>query len=206
MEMRHLQLILPHAPAESLQWLNASMAKFDLLDLRRQVPFLAELGHESAELTRLTEGLNYSADALLKLFPTHFSADDATSYARNPQRIANRMYANRGGNGDEASGDGWRFRGAGAFQLTFRNNHLACANYFGMSLAEVSDWLRTMEGACMSAGWFWTVNNLNKWADAGDFDGVSDVINRGHKTAADGDSIGWADRVAIYERARRVLA
>lgn len=206
MELRHLQLILPHAPEAALQPLNAAMTRFNLLAPLRQTAFLAELGHESGELNRLSENLNYSSDALLKLFPTRFSPDDAVSYARNPERIANHMYANRSGNGDEASGDGWRFRGAGGFQLTFYNNQKACADYFGLSLSEIGDWLRTLEGACMSAGWFWEMNNLSKLADLGDFDGVSDVINMGHKTARVGDSIGYIDRLAIYERAKKVLS
>ncbi len=205
MDPRQIQLILPRVPAAAIVPLNTTLSRFGLVGARAPM-WLASLGHESADLTHLTENLNYSSEALLKLFPSHFSHDDAISYARNPERIANHMYANRGGNGDEASGDGWRHRGAGGFQLTFRNNQLACANYFGLSLGEVGDWLRTLEGACLSSGWFWEQNGLNKWADAGDFDGVCDVINQGHKTKAEGDAIGYAERLAIYERAKSVLA
>ncbi len=204
MELRHLQLILPRAPAAALQPLNAAMARFDLLSPAPAANFLSQLGHESADLTALAENLNYSSDALVRIWPKRFSPAEAAQYARNPERIANRAYANRMGNGDEASGDGWRFRGAGGFQLTGHDNQLACATYFGLSLAEVGDWLRTFDGACLSAGWFWEKNGLSKWA--GDFDGLCDAVNIGRKTVAVGDAIGYKHRLEIRDRALKVLS
>jgi putative chitinase len=96
---------------------------------------------------------------------------------------------------------GWRNRGAGAIQLTFENNHAACARNFGISRERIAAWLRTPEGACRSAGWFWRENGLNAWADIDDFDGVCDKVNIGKKTCLIGDSIGWGKRLAYRQRA-----
>lgn len=186
--------------------LNAAMAEFDITTVVRQAAFLATVGHESKQLTKLEESLNYSAEALMRTWPQRFPPAVAAAYARQPERIANHAYANREGNRDEASGDGWRNRGAGAIQLTFENNHAACAKHFGIARAEVAAWLRTPAGALRSAGWFWSANRVNSWADARDFDGVCDVVNRGKKTAVIGDAIGWAERLAMYQNALQVLA
>ena len=201
-----LRQILPLCDATDLiDPINSVFAEFAISTPLRQAAFLATVGHESSQLRIYEENLNYSADALIKLFPMHFTPEQAANYARQPERIANRLYANRGGNGDEASGDGWKRRGSGDIQITFHDNHKACADYFGMSLDTFSAWARTRAGALRSAGWFWWKNKLNGWADTGDFDGVSDVVNRGKKTAAVGDSIGWAERFAFYNKAKQVL-
>lgn len=178
--------------------LSRAMDEFNIVTPRREAAFLANVIHESSGFRHLEENLNYSADALCKVWPSRFNANNADDYARQPQKIANLAYANRYGNGCEASGDGWRFRGAGLIQITFRNNHQACANYFGMALGGLPGWLRTPEGACRSAGWFWDMNNINVYADDDDFDGVCDVINRGHKTDVVGDAIGYTHRLNLY--------
>jgi putative chitinase len=185
--------------------LTVAMAEFAIGTAARQAAFLATVAHESVQLGVLEENLNYSAEALTRTWPQRFPPALALQYARQPERIANRAYANREGNGDEASGDGWRNRGAGAIQLTFENNHAACARHFGVPRADVAAWLQTPMGACRSAGWFWAVNDLNRYADARDFDGVCDMVNRGKKTVVIGDSIGWKDRVQFYEAAWGVL-
>lgn len=182
------------------------MAEFSIDTLSRKAAFLATVAHESGQLARFSEGLNYSADALMRTWPLRFPPATAAACARQPERIANRAYANREGNRDEASGDGWRNRGAGAIQLTFENNHAACARHFGIDRDKVAAWLRTAEGALRSAGWFWMANKLNTWADEDDFDGVCDVANRGKETLVIGDAIGWAERLAIYNVAKQVLA
>lgn len=185
--------------------LNAAMAEFDISTPARQVAFLATVAHESAQLTALEEGMNYSAEALARTWPATFPGAVAVAYARQPERIANRAYANREGNGNEASGDGWRNRGAGAIHLTFESNHAACGKHFGLRRDQVAAWLRTPEGACRSAGWFWWRNAVNRWADARDFDGVCDVVNRGKKTPVIGDAIGWRERKALYDAIGRVI-
>lgn len=173
---------------------------------RSLVMFLANVLHESGLLDRLTEGLNYSAAGLLKTFPTRFDAASAARYERRPEAIANFVYALRNGNGDEASGDGWRYRGAGLIQLTFKNNHRAASKHFGIPLEAFGDWLRTPEGASRSAAWFWNVNGCGAFAERGDFDGVCDKINRGRKTEAEGDSIGFAHRAELLQKLERALS
>lgn len=204
MTPQQLKRVMPLAPAVADQ-LNAVMAEFDINTPLRQAAFLATLGAESTQLTVFSENLNYSAAALASKFKKYFTLEQANAYARQPERIANRAYANRNGNGDEASGDGWRYRGAGAIQLTFKNNHAACGTYFKVATANMPAWLRTTDGALRSAGWFWKTNNINKWADIGDFDGVSDKVNIGSKTAAEGDSNGWAHRLAFYNAWKKEL-
>lgn len=186
--------------------LNAAMVEFDIGTPARQAAFLATVAHESSQLAALEENLNYSADALTRTWPQRFPPATAAAYARQPERIANRAYGGREGNRDEASGDGWRNRGTGLIQLTFENNHAACARHFGIPRADIAAWLRTPDGACRSAGWFWSINRLNAWADMRDFDGVCDVVNRGKKTAAVGDAIGWKERLAPYQVALKVLS
>lgn len=203
-----LLAILPKArpiAGRYLDWLNLAMVEFDITTPERQAAFLSQVGTESGQLTCVEENLNYGAAGLLATWKKHFSPADAQAYARQPERIANRAYANRGGNGDEASGDGWRFRGAGLIQLTFRDNQAACAAHFGIT-TDIGDWLRTPEGACRSAGWFWQTHGLNALADAGNIDAISDIVNLGHRTTAVGDSIGWAERLALFNTGNGVLA
>lgn len=189
--------------------INSAMAMFSINSTQRRAAFLATIAHETGQLARIEENLNYSAVRLMVVFPRAFpNAALAAQYANQPQRIANRVYANRNGNGSEESGDGWRNRGAGCIQLTFERNHAACATYFGIARDKIAAWLRTPEGASKSAGWFWSINKLNTWADQGDiagFDGVSDIVNQGKKTSLIGDSNGWADRLATWQRALRVV-
>jgi len=183
------------------QWagaLNAAMARFEINTPQRQAAFLAQIGHESVLLTHLSENLNYSADGLLKYFHSHFTAAEAHAFQFNPVAIANRVYADRYGNGDEASGDGWKYRGAGLIQLTFKNNQGACGTYFGIPPDKVGDWLRTTEGAALSAAWYWKTHRCNELADAGDFRGITININ--------GGTNGLEQRQALYNRALPVMA
>lgn len=202
-----LAACMPQATATNIarftEPLAAACAEFGIDTPGRLAAFLAQVAHESGELRTTVENLNYSAEALRKVFPRHFS-DPATAldYARQPQRIANRVYANRMGNGDESSGDGWRHRGMGLIQVTGKQNQSACLAALGQ---DDPSYLMSDEGAARSAAWFWSVNKLNAYADKGDFDGVCDVVNRGRKTAAEGDSIGWADRKIHHGNALQAL-
>lgn len=209
MTENQLLAIMPLAKARlnALPSLNAAMAEFKINTVARQAAFLGTIGAETGQLSSFSEGLSYSAERLMAVWPTRFTTfSQAQRYARNPEALANYVYANRGGNGDEASGDGWRFRGAGAIQLTFRANHAACARAFGIPVDQMGDWLRTVPGAFRSAGWFWRTNNVNTWADAGDFDGVCDVVNIGRKTNRVGDAIGYDARLAMRNASLKVLA
>lgn len=165
---------------------------------QRTAAFVAQLAHESGGFNFIKENLNYSAKGLRGVFPKYFPNDAiAAEYARKPAMIAARVYANRMGNGDEASGDGWKFCGRGLIQLTGKNNYTAFANALGITVDEVVDYLETPEGAVASAGWFWDNNGLNKFADSGDFVTLTKRIN--------GGTIGLEDRKHHYELALEIL-
>jgi len=149
----------------------------------------------------LKENLNYKPATLRKIFPKYFPTDAiANDYATKLNKqaaIANRAYANRMGNGDESSGDGWRFCGRGLIQLTGRNNYQAFADSLEMNINDLPEYLGTFEGAAQSACWFWETNNLNKWADSGDIKELTRRINGGY--------IGLEDRIKHYNHALHVM-
>jgi putative chitinase len=177
--------------------LNAAMLQFDINTPERVAMFLAQIGCESGGLVEIVENLNYSAKGLLNTFPTHFTPSEANVYARNPEKIGNRAYANRMKNGNEASGDGYRFRGRGFIQITGRENYTAFAKFVDMDIDSVVDYMETPEGACVSAGWFWQTHNLNTFADAGDCLGATKRIN--------GGTNGLAQREAYYKEALKIF-
>lgn len=174
---------------------------YDINTPQRIASFLAQCAHESAEFTALKENLNYKAPTLRKVFGKYFPTDElANQYANMPNKqeaIANRVYANRMGNGDEASGDGFRYCGRGLIQLTGKDNYSWFAASISISPDEASEYLQTFEGAAQSACWFWENNNLNAFADAGDFEGMTRRIN--------GGTLGLDDRKAHYQRAMQIL-
>lgn len=174
---------LPGLPPEHgalfLEPLQATMEEFSIDTPERAAMFLAHCAHESAHFTRLEENLNYSAERLLAVFPRYFTPDEAQVYAHRLSAIASRVYANRMGNGDEASADGWHFRGRGIIQITGRRNYLNCGVAIGVDLVENHDLLLEPELACRSAGWFWHVNGLNQCADTGDIAMATLRINGG---------------------------
>jgi len=159
--------------------LNHAMEQFFIDTPQRVAAFMAQLDIESGGLKAREENLNYSAKRLTEVFPRHFKDVDVNQYDRNPEKIANRVYRDRMGNGSESSGDGWKFRGRGFIQLTGKNNYTAFGKAMGMSAEEVSKYMESAEGACMSAGWFWETNKLNTIADRGQIDEISRIINAG---------------------------
>jgi len=163
--------------------------------------FIAQCSHESGGFIFLKENLNYKAPSLRKLFGKYFPNDDiANEYANKPNKqeaIANRIYASRMGNGNEASGDGYKFCGRGLIQLTGRDNYTFFAGSLGITVEEASEYLATFEGAAQSACWFWETNDLNKWADKGDILTLTKKIN--------GGTIGLDDRIKHYEHALHVF-
>jgi putative chitinase len=181
-----------------------AMAEFHIDSRKQQAEFLANIGHETGNLSVFEENLNYSAERLMVVWPKRFPTIAATiGYARNPVALANKVYANRMGNGDEKSGDGWRYRGAGALQLTGKDNHAECGAHFNIKPADVGDWLRTPEGAARSAAWFYTKRGLHL---NDSFDHICDLINIGRETDRVGDAIGYKDRLAIRSLAMAELA
>jgi putative chitinase len=165
----------------------------------RVAAFIAQCAHESGNFRFLQENLNYRAESLTKTFKKYFpTLESARPYARNPQKIANKVYANRMGNGDEASGDGFRYLGRGLIQLTGKNNYTFFAASVGIEdMDECVEYLGTFEGAVQSACFFWENSNLNQWADKGDILTLTKRIN--------GGTIGLEDRIKHYNHALHVL-
>jgi len=178
--------------------LGQCLPDYDINTPRRVAAFIAQCAHESGGFVFLQENLNYRAESLMRVWPKYFK-DLATAqrYAHNPERIANRAYANRMGNDDEASGDGWRFCGRGLIQLTGKDNYQSFADSIETDLEDIPHYLATFEGAVQSACWFWENNNLNKWADAGDITTLTKKIN--------GGTLGLDERMKHYAHALHVL-
>lgn len=186
-------------PADLAEVLNEQFEKYEINTVNRAAGFLAQCGHESNGFTVLKENLNYSADGLTKIFHKYFpDAASAASYARNPQKIANKVYGGRMGNGPESSGDGFKFCGRGAIQLTGRDNYTKFANSVGMTVEEAVADLETLDGAIESACWFWKTNGLNAICDADDIVKMTKRIN--------GGTIGLEDRTAHYNKAKQLLS
>lgn len=198
-----LQQLIPKNPYVK-QWHSALaqlLPDYDINTPQRIAAFIAQCSHESAGFTALRENLNYRAATLRKIFPKYFPDDQtAQHYANLPNKqaaIANRVYANRMGNGPEASGDGYRYCGRGLIQLTGKDNYSWFAASLGIPVEEASEYLETFEGAAQSACWFWETNKLNQWADAGDILTLTKRIN--------GGTIGLEDRIKHYNHALHVL-
>ena len=174
------------------------MKAFDIVTENRISAFLAQIGHESGSLSSISENLNYSASILIRQWPRHFPTEAfAQGYHRQPQKIANRAYANRMGNGTEASGDGWKYRGRGLIQLTGKNNYILLSEYFGEDFVGNPDMLLQPVWCCLSAGWYWETNSLNKLADVNDIIAISKRINGGVN--------GLQDRIVRYDKAREIF-
>lgn len=179
--------------------------KYEINTKLRLAAFISQISHESAHLSALEENLNYSTQALLTLFGKYFTNAQAEIYQRRPPKIASRIYANRMGNGDENSADGWAYRGRGPIQITGRDNYKRCGDAIGIDLIAEPYRLVQPEAGSLSAAWYWGSVNANKYADIGDIDGVSDVVNKGRKTSQYGDALGFADRLSIYKKALSIL-
>lgn len=185
----------------TLDWYDALcrfLPAYGIVTRLRVAAFLAQTYHESGGFKFLSENLNYRWESLRRVFPKYFPNDDiAKQYAHQPERIANRVYANRMGNGNEASGDGWRYRGQGLIQLTGFYNQSQFAEDTDIPVADVPNYLGTYDGAVQSACWFWQKNNLNQWADEGNIIKITQIIN--------GGTNGLDDRIAQYNRALNIL-
>lgn len=177
--------------------LIAAMEEFGIDTPARMAGFLAQCAHESGNFSAVRENLNYSADGLRRVFPKYFRDVDADDYHRQPEKIANRVYANRMGNGDEDSGDGWRYKGRGLIQLTGKTNYTLCGEDLEVDLIAEPEYLETPEGAARSAAWFWWKNNLNAFADKNDIVGMTKRIN--------GGTNGLEDRKKHYFHALEAL-
>lgn len=201
--LEQLKQLLPKNPYV-VNWyeaLSRLLPDYEINTPQRIAAFIAQCAHESAGFTALKENLNYRAETLYNKFRKYFPTEElARMYASLPNKqeaIANRIYANRMGNGSEESGDGYRYCGRGLIQLTGKENYSWFAASLGITVEEASEYLQTFEGAVQSACWYWETNNLNRFVDANDFKGLTKAINGGY--------FGLEDRIKHYEHALHVL-
>jgi putative chitinase len=191
-----------HIPDGVIQMIPDTAAKFQINTPLRLAHFLAQCGHESGGFRATQENLNYSAKGLTGIFKKYFPTEAAaTPYARNPQKIANKVYANRMENGSEASGDGFKFRGRGYIQLTGRANYTAFGKAIGEDIVSNPD-IVSGKHALLSAAWFWSKNGLNKLADGGSTDATVTSITK----RVNGGTIGLADRIKHFKEYYHLLA
>jgi len=184
-----------------IEWtpaLNDTFAKFNIATPRQQAAFIGQCSHECNNFKTLEENLNYKAETLTKLWPSRFpTLEIANAYAHQPQKIANKVYASRMGNRDEASGDGFKFRGRGCIQLTGHDSYWHFGQAINADLVASPDLVSTPKYAALSAGWFWSTHNLNALADAMNYEAVTRKIN--------GGIFGLAERIALTQKAYQVL-
>lgn len=170
--------------------------KFGVNTKLRIAYFMAQAEHES-NLKPIEENLNYSASGLRKIFKKYFSELESIKYQRKPEQIANIVYANRMGNGDYNSGDGWKYRGRGLFQITGKNNYTNLSKDVNIDYVTNPDLLLNEADSVIAALWFWQKNNLNKYADAEDVIGLTRKINGGYN--------GLAHRVELTNKWKGIV-
>lgn len=181
-----------HVPDSVLDQLS-SIA--ELTNSVRLAHFLVQCDHESGGFKRTIENLNYSSEGLLKTFPKYFNQAQSLEYARNPERIANRIYANRMGNGDEASGDGWKHRGVGYLQSTGKDNHKEFSDFIGEDCVANPGLIAT-KYPLVSAGFFFTKNHIWEVCDRGSSDAVITEVRR----IVNGGKIGLTECIGLFKR------
>jgi len=192
------QLKQMHINPDWVDPLNETFERFDISTPIRQACFIGQAGHECANFKILEENLNYRAETLMRVWPKRFpTLEFAKQYERNPKKIANMVYANRMGNRDEASGDGYRFRGRGAFQTTGHSGYYHAGQALGVDFVMEPDLVATPQYAALTAGFFWNTHKLNQFADARDYKGMTKKINGGF--------IGLDDRIKHIEEALAIL-
>jgi len=184
--------------AKWLDPINETFDKYDISTPERQAAFIGQCQHESANFKILEENLHYKAESLMRVWANRFpTIEIANEYANNPEKIANKVYADRMGNGDEASGDGWNYHGRGLIQLTGKTNYGNCGSDLGVDFIGDPSRVADPEYAALSAGWFWNTHNLNEFADSKDYTTMTKRIN--------GGTLGLDDRIAHINKALEVL-
>jgi putative chitinase len=179
--------------------LNETFERFSILTPRQQAAFLGQCGHECGNFRVLEENLNYRAETLMKIWPRRFpTLEIANQYAKNPKKIANKVYADRMGNRDEASGDGYRFRGRGCIQLTGSANYYHAGKALGVDFIMEPDLVATPQYAALTAGFFWNTQKLNAIAESGNNLALTKKIN--------GGTIGLNDRILHTNQALALLS
>jgi putative chitinase len=172
--------------------------RYEINTPARQAAFIGQCAHESMNFTKLEENLSYSAEGLMKTWPSRFpTLEVAKPYHRNPEKIANKVYGGRMGNGTEETGDGWLYHGRGLIQLTGKDNYTLAGDALNMDFIHSPDYVLVPKYAALTAGWYWNKRQLNKEADAKDYTGMTKKIN--------GGTIGLDDRIAHIKHAQEVL-
>jgi putative chitinase len=193
------QLQKLHIGAEWADPLNETFSRFGINSVVQQAAFIGQCGHECGQFRILEENLNYRAATLMRLWPKRFpTLEIANEYAGNPKKIANKVYANRMGNRDESSGDGFRFRGRGCIQLTGSTNFYNAGKALGMDFWAEPDLVATPKYAALTAGWFWSTHKCNEASEAQDWTRLTKIIN--------GGTIGLQDRINHINQAISVLS
>ena len=193
------QLAKLHIGADWVDALNETFSRFNINTNNQKAMFIGQCSHECGNFRLLEENLNYRAETLMKLWPKRFpTLEFAKQYEKNPKKIANSVYANRMGNRDEASGDGYRFRGRGALQCTGHSTYFHAGKALGVDFVMQPDLVATPKYAALTAGWFWETHKLNPPSDALDFVKVTKIIN--------GGTIGLDDRIKHVQQALAVLS
>ena len=196
--MLESQLLALGIEGKWLEPLKETFEKYSINTPKRQAAFLGQCMHESNNFKTLTENLNYSAQGLMATWPRRFpNMEFANQYHRQPEKIANYVYSNRMGNGSEASGEGWLYRGRGVKQLTGKENYERCGSGLGVDLVSNPDLLLDPKYAALSAGWFWNKHGLNDLADSGDIETMTRRIN--------GGLLGLDARKAAIAKAESIL-
>jgi len=192
------QLQKLHIGADWVDALNETFSRFNITTNNQKAMFIGQASHESGNFRLLEENLNYKAATLMRIWPKRFpNLEKANEYAGNPKKIANSVYSSRMGNRDENSGDGWRFRGRGIFQITGHSNVFHAGKALGVDFVKDPDLIATPKYAALTAGWFWDTHKLNPPADALDFNKITRTIN--------GGLIGQEDRIKHVQQALAVL-
>lgn len=192
------QLAKLHIGPEWVNALNETFQRFNINTLNQQAAFIGQCGHECGNFTVLSENLNYKAESLMRLWSSRFpTLEIANQYAKNPQKIANKVYANRMGNRDESSGDGYRFRGRGCIQTTGHANYYHAGQNLGVDLVMQPDLVASPQYAALTAGFFWSTHGLNELATQGNNLMITKRIN--------GGTNGLDDRISRTSQALAVL-
>ena len=189
-----------HALGIGPEWsepLTTTFATFGINDVNRQAAFIGQCSHECNHFKTLEENLNYRPETLHALFGHKFKPEEIQLYAHHAEKIANRIYANRMGNRDESSGDGWRFHGRGCIQLTGHDNYWHFGQAVQKDLVDEPQLVATPMYAALSAGWFWQTHGCNDLAEAENWEGLTKRIN--------GGTIGIEERISLTKHALSVL-
>ena len=202
-----LAIMMPVVGARALKFiepLNAAMREFEIDTPDRMRDFMAHVAHESGQLKRVVENLNYTPDGILATFGARFTRAEALQFGRTETQPANQVaiasiaYGNRMGNGPAKTGDGWKYRGRGLIQITGRENYIACMMGTGIDCVERPELLEEPVEACRSAAWFWKSRGLNALADKGDFHRQTKIVNGGYN--------GLEERLHFRAEARKVIS